>query len=325
MEDKRYQLEQYKSNHPEYAEYKTERQWALAGMVVSGDAKGIDLYSNLSSRHLYRYYSPAEVVPGTREQLYAYFRPARERATDRQRQRRMAKRIQQADEIAAQERLLRQEQALKELQQRREIASAVMQPAVYYPSVHRDAIIIDTETTGLDPTKSELLQVAIIDVSGDVLFNRYFRPTSVETWPEAEAVNGITPGMVEDAPPVWKHIREIRDIVSNTDEIVGYNTWFDLDMLAAEGVDRGNTHVIDVMKAFATVYGERNTRGEYRWQKLTIAADYYGYDWSAVPGTAHNALADCYATLHVYKSILAQEPEVAAYYGWGVPPVLQLF
>ena len=57
------------------------------------------------------------------------------------------------------------------------------------------------------------------------------------------------------------------------------------------------------MKMFAPIYGEWNDqRGSYKWQKLTAAADYYGYDWSAHE-EAHNSLGDCYATLFVYKKL----------------------
>lgn len=58
------------------------------------------------------------------------------------------------------------------------------------------------------------------------------------------------------------------------------------------------------MEDFAEIYGERNSfRDGYKWQKLTTAADYYGYDWSQRAETAHNSLGDCYATLFVYNKI----------------------
>lgn len=58
------------------------------------------------------------------------------------------------------------------------------------------------------------------------------------------------------------------------------------------------------MEDFAKIYGEWNSvRGSYKWQKLTRAAEYYGYDWSQRAETAHNSLGDCYATLFVYDKI----------------------
>lgn len=54
-------------------------------------------------------------------------------------------------------------------------------------------IVIDTETTGLDPFRDELLQVSIIDEDGNVLFDSYFKPLKHKEWSKAESVNHISP------------------------------------------------------------------------------------------------------------------------------------
>ena len=164
-------------------------------------------------------------------------------------------------------------------------------------------IVLDTETTGLNAAEDELLQVSIIDNEGTVLFDSYIRPTQHTEWAEAERVNHITPEMVADAPTIAEVMPEINDILKRYDKIVGYNVRFDADFLKHNGAEFSNAEYADAMKMFAPIYGEWNDqRGRYKWQKLTAAADYYGYDWSAHE-EAHNSLGDCYATLHVYKEI----------------------
>lgn len=164
-------------------------------------------------------------------------------------------------------------------------------------------IVLDTETTGLNAAEDELLQVSIIDNEGTVLFDSYIRPTQHTEWAEAERVNHITPEMVADAPTIAEVMPEINDILKRYDKIVGYNVRFDADFLKHNGAEFSNAEYADTMKMFAPIYGEWNDqRGSYKWQKLTAAADYYGYDWSAHE-EAHNSLGDCYATLHVYKEI----------------------
>ena len=164
-------------------------------------------------------------------------------------------------------------------------------------------IVIDTETTGLNAAEDEILQVSIIDNEGAVLFDSYIRPTQHTEWAEAERVNHITPEMVADAPTIAEVMPEINDILNRYDKIVGYNLKFDKAFLENNGAEFLSTEYADVMKMFAPIYGEWNDqRGSYKWQKLTIAADYYGYDWSEHK-EAHNSLGDCYATLHVYKEI----------------------
>lgn len=62
------------------------------------------------------------------------------------------------------------------------------------------AIVIDTETTGLNAGVDELLQVSIIDDEGKTLFNSYIKPSKTKSWDSAMAVNHITPEMVANAP-----------------------------------------------------------------------------------------------------------------------------
>lgn len=167
-------------------------------------------------------------------------------------------------------------------------------------------IIIDTETTGFYPYDGdELLQVSIIDTDGNVLFDEYFKPQHRTEWKEAEQVNGISPEMVADRPAISEKISEINAIIENSDTIIGYNTQFDIGFLKANGaIVPDNLETVDVMEDFAKIYGEWNSaRGSYKWQKLTRAAEYYGYDWSQRAETAHNSLGDCYATLFVYNKI----------------------
>lgn len=49
------------------------------------------------------------------------------------------------------------------------------------------AIIFDTETTGLDPRKDEILTLSVIDGDGKTLWDRAYRPSNVTVWPQAEA------------------------------------------------------------------------------------------------------------------------------------------
>ena len=164
-------------------------------------------------------------------------------------------------------------------------------------------IVLDTETTGLNAAEDELLQVSIIDNEGTVIFDSYIRPTQHTEWAEAERVNHITPEMVANSPTIEEVMPEINDILKRYDKIVGYNVRFDADFLKHNGAEFSNAEYADAMKMFAPIYGEWNDqRGSYKWQKLTTAAGYYGYDWSAHE-EAHNSLGDCYATLYVYKKL----------------------
>ena len=70
----------------------------------------------------------------------------------------------------------------------------------------RNILIFDTETTGVNPYKDELLEFSAVDVNGTPLLNSYIYPEKHTEWPEAQAVNNISPETVADAYPVFQKI-----------------------------------------------------------------------------------------------------------------------
>lgn len=181
---------------------------------------------------------------------------------------------------------------------------------VDYKPIKSESITIDTETTGLSADDgAEILQLSIINQDGKVLFNEYFKPIFASEWNQAMAVNHITPEMVADKPCIYDRLPEILAILQGAGSVIGYNTQFDLSMLAAIGATPSpNTPIIDVMRDFAPIFGEYSQkRGSYKWQKLTVCAAYYEYDWGA--DSAHDSLADCRATLYCYNMMQKKENE----------------
>lgn len=159
-------------------------------------------------------------------------------------------------------------------------------------------IVIDTETTGFAPGADELLQIAIADFDGNELLCTYVKPQQNKEWPEAQAVNGITPEMVADAPEVWELKDRVQEIVDGCDEVIGYNASFDLGFFEAAGIDFSGKKITDTMLEFAEAYGEWDERhDDWKWQKLTTAAAYVGYEGH----DAHDAMGDVLATIAVQR------------------------
>lgn len=60
------------------------------------------------------------------------------------------------------------------------------------------------------------------------------------------------------------------------------------------------------MRDFAAIYGEWSEYYcDYKWQRLTTAARYYGYDF-----TTHDCLDDALAALYVYKKMSVSANDV---------------
>ncbi len=166
---------------------------------------------------------------------------------------------------------------------------------------------IDTETTGLYIADDEILQVSMVDKYGTELLNEYVKPKHHTEWPEAEAVNHISPAQVQDLPTIDVHIEKIVDLLEQSEKIIGYNTEFDLGFIAvAAGKDdfwlqRMTAKSVDVMREFAEVYGEWSEKYEgYRFQKLTTCAEYYGYAW---PNGPHDSLEDAKAAVYCWPRV----------------------
>ena len=98
-------------------------------------------------------------------------------------------------------------------------------------------VYLDTETTGLHPEEGdEILSLTIVDANGRLLFDERFKPKYKKEWPEAQAVNHISPDDVEHLTTIDAYMEQICRILDRiADEIVGYNVAFDIGFLKAAG------------------------------------------------------------------------------------------
>lgn len=160
-------------------------------------------------------------------------------------------------------------------------------------------LVLDTETTGLDPKADELLQISMIDGEGATVLNTYCKPETKTEWTRAMEVNGITPERVANELSPKAYTTTIQRHINEADVIVHYNGQFDIKFLNAIGVEiPEDKKQFDVMKAFAPIYGEKFKNGNYKNKKLVDAAQYFKFNFDA-----HDSLEDCRATLFCYQKI----------------------
>jgi len=169
--------------------------------------------------------------------------------------------------------------------------------------LENNALILDTETTGLDE-RAEIIEISIIDCTGQVLLDTLVKPTSPIP-AEATRIHGITNEMVAEAPTWPEVIRKFEEIVIGRDLVI-YNADYDLRIID----QTSNLHNIletlwleadCAMLAYAEFYGQWDDyREQCKWQRLGNAAKQQGV---VIEGTAHRALADCKMTLGVIASM----------------------
>ena len=170
-----------------------------------------------------------------------------------------------------------------------------------------NAVILDTETTGLD-NKAEILQIGIVSLEGETLFNSYVKPAKARRWDDAMRVHGIAWSDVQDAPTISQFAQKLKTIM-NGRAVAIYNADFDTRILRqsikADNASGqfpwlNNQQWRCVMKAYAAYWGQRDRRyGSYKWQSLSNACRQQGVKVT----DAHDALGDARLTAALIRSI----------------------
>ena len=169
-----------------------------------------------------------------------------------------------------------------------------------------NAVILDTETTGLS-LRDEICEVSVIDaLTGQPLLDTLIKPT-VQMYGTVISIHGITNEMVSDAP-TYSEIHDQLMMIFKERKVIIYNMAFDISFIRQSAEKYNLTLARKVrssfcaMKWYAEFYGEWNSRRRsYKWQKLVNAAKQQKINVSDV--TAHRALADCEITRRLITTV----------------------
>lgn len=159
-------------------------------------------------------------------------------------------------------------------------------------------VYLDTETTGLFPGEGdELLEIAIVQEDGKVLLDTFVRPLHNTEWPEAMAVNHITPEMVKGAPTLNEIAPLIKRAVRGRDVLI-WNAPFDAAFLS--GLLEKSV-IICAMREYGDYIEQTqpwnvSRAGRY---KLEHTANDLGVE---IEGEAHRALTDAITIINVRKA-----------------------
>jgi DNA polymerase III epsilon subunit-like protein len=165
-----------------------------------------------------------------------------------------------------------------------------------------ETVYLDLETTGLYPPDDEILEIAVVDDAGAVRLHSLVRPAHRTAWSDAEAIHGLTPQDVQDAPTLEALRPQIIQALRGTTVVI-YNAAFDQGFLSAELETAAEVRCC--MEAFAQHADEwSDWHGGFRWQTLGVAAEYVRHRWDS---RAHRAVADTLACRAVWRYLT--EPE----------------
>ncbi len=161
-------------------------------------------------------------------------------------------------------------------------------------------IIVDLETTGLNPAQNEIIEIGAIKVErGEAkdIFNKLVKPKAGIS-PEITRITGITDEMVENAPDIEAVLPEfLRFAGSGT--LIAHNADFDIPFLN-EKLKLLNKALNN--KAICTLKCARAILPNLENHKLHTVAHYFGISISG----RHRAIGDCEATYQVWLKLLAK-------------------
>ena len=150
-------------------------------------------------------------------------------------------------------------------------------------------VILDTETTGLK-RNDVVLEIAVIDLDGNELFNSRIKPTKRKRIsPDATAIHGIKMTDLQDCPTFAEIKDELENIIAGRTVLI-YNAEYD-EKLIDQTCEQDECSYFRmrydcVMIPYSGFIG--------RW------SDYhYDYTFQRLPGGDHSAIGDCRATLKV--------------------------
>lgn len=147
-----------------------------------------------------------------------------------------------------------------------------------------DAVILDTETTGLlKKSNVEVIELAVINMRGKRVYQSLFRP-KYKIPARVIKFHHITNDRVKSSPTFFAEWRRINNML-NGRVIVAYNAQFDRGMLNRTC----KLHKVESLSARweCAMWAYRYFSGTGRFEKL--------------PDGSHRALADCRATLRLLR------------------------
>jgi DNA polymerase-3 subunit epsilon len=173
-----------------------------------------------------------------------------------------------------------------------------------------DYVILDTETTG---KYGEVVEIAILDLHGNVLLNSLLRPTEALT-AESIRLNRITPAMLGKAPTLIDLWPEVQHCLQGR-KIITYNAWFDSKRIAHSaglyGLPNPDWLFYCLMVSYAEFWRAPLRRMSYPWQRLSVACGQQNVDLSMV--TTHRSLGEAQTILALMRR-LAEQGELAPTY-----------
>lgn len=180
----------------------------------------------------------------------------------------------------------------------------------------KDILLIDLETTGLDASKHEIIQLGAVLLDGKTLkekkvFNTFIRSTGWKNRdPESMLVNGISKDQLEGAPSLKEVIKEFEELFPSGKVILAYYGGpVDMDFLRAaykklKKIWKFDYHYFNLWGLFFSYLASRNKlRNQKKFTGFSL--DDFMKEFKLKSENRHDALEDCRIEAEIFRRVMA--------------------
>lgn len=166
-------------------------------------------------------------------------------------------------------------------------------------------VVVDLETTGVDPATDRIIQMAaiVVDGTGRIIesFDTVVKPECPEHYTHgAEHIHGISQAQVENGTPLRQALSQLAT-VTHGKHFTAHNARFDIGFLHAESERVGFSYAVS--RFIDTLQLARRTDVERtRKHSLDALCTYYGIERER----QHEAKADATATAELLIRLMAE-------------------
>ncbi|KOR24224.1 3'-5' exonuclease [Clostridium sp. L74] len=193
---------------------------------------------------------------------------------------------------------------------------------IKYPNTTKkpsDFVVLDFETTGLDPVNNEIVQIGAIKFENYKpvqIFSTYVKPNK-RISKRITQINGITNEMVESYSNIEDALPNLLDFIGE-DYIIAHNASFDISFLLENlykyNFKKPKNKAIDTLKLARSKLREYDIERDREIKLKTYKLEELKYRFELGDLSLHDALSDCKVCAYIYINIIKQNGDTYCLY-----------
>ena len=173
-------------------------------------------------------------------------------------------------------------------------------------------VILDTETTGLDPVNDRIIEVGCVELINEIpsgkTFHRYYSPGNIQISQGAEDVHGLNNTFLQKYKLFDETVDELLTFLGDS-KIIIHNAAFDLAMINSS-LKRVALKEIDNESIICTLVMARRM---YPGSKVNLNALCKRFNISIEGREKHDAMIDCLLLAKVYIELIGGSQHVFSF------------